>query len=149
MTLNNLKSSLFLYACTLLIGCKSNTELTVASITKDNQVNIPNPLPVKREFSQDTSVIFTKINEDNTLALQLKRIQKTGDPATIFEYQIRDIKTKKVVKEGTFRGTDVQWYDSVSIELVPYIGIEEYESDEDTDHSDNKSNLKSQIIKIK
>ena len=90
----------------------------------------------------------SKLNKDKTMNLVVKKKIKLGDPATIFEYTVYSQKTKDIIKKGSFRGADIDWYDNTSLQLIPYIGMEQKpisENPEDLLSSKNET----QIIIIK
>lgn len=146
----NLKLKLFLFCCLVFIlGCKSNSQTQSTVQNKEKKIGTINSSVSKKNNSiQNTTKIKRIPNSDKTLELLLTIVDKTGDPATIFEYQVKDI-NGEVFREGVFRGTDIVWHDSKSIALIPYVGMVEQESLDAPDNSDTYSNSKPQIIKIK
>ncbi len=92
----------------------------------------------------------SKLNSDKTLELRLQRITKPGDPATHFQYKVYTTKTKAILKEGIFRGTDIVWNDARSLKLIHYVGMEQKpSSDNPDDILLSNSNAQITIIKIK
>ncbi|WP_108807642.1 hypothetical protein [Aquimarina spinulae] len=78
-------------------------------------------------------MIISKPNRNKSMELHIKKIIKPGDPATHFEYTVYNAVTKKIIKQGYFRGANVDWNDDTSIKLVPYIGMEQKPTSENPD----------------
>ncbi|GGX30658.1 hypothetical protein [Aquimarina muelleri] len=91
----------------------------------------------------------SKLNGDKTMNLVIKKKVKSEDPATFFEYIVYNQKTREIIKKGSFRGSDIDWYDNNSLQLIPYIGIEQKpisDNPEDFLSSENKTQIT--IIKL-
>ncbi|WP_062054866.1 hypothetical protein [Aquimarina longa] len=74
-------------------------------------------------INNSTSVL--KLNRDKTMELSIRKNMVLGDPAIYFEYVVYTKKTREVIKKGSFRGTDIDWYDNESLKLTSYVGIEQ------------------------
>ncbi len=92
--------------------------------------------------------LVSKLNGDKSMELQIKKSIKPGDPAFHFEYIVHNTGTKNIVKEGYFRGINVEWNDNTSLKLTPYIGMEQKPI---SDNPENAflSNTKTKIMIIK
>lgn len=91
----------------------------------------------------------SKLNEDKTMNLIVKKKIKSGDPATFFEYTVYSQKTKEIIKKGSFRGSDIDWYDNTSLQLIPYVGMEQKPiSENPEDFLSSKNETQITIIKL-
>lgn len=93
--------------------------------------------------------ITSRLNEDKTMSLAVKKKIKSGDPATFFEYTVYSQKTKEIIKKGSFRGSGIDWYDNTSLQLIPYTGMEQKPiSDNPEDFLSSKNETQITIIKL-
>lgn len=96
---------------------------------------------------KDTTI--SMLNADKSMDLIVKKLMKIGDPATHYEYTVYTTSTRKVIKQGTFRGTDISWHDNSSLKLTPYIGMEQKPNSENPeDVFSSKTQIQSIIIKL-
>lgn len=100
--------------------------------TAENKI-AQDKLPHQSITSTKNDMTISKLNKDKSMELHVKKVIKQGDPATHFEYTIYNTTSKKIIKQGYYRGTNVDWNDNTSIKLVPYIGIEQKPTSENPD----------------
>ncbi len=88
--------------------------------TKNDTQDVMKPIiPITTNKTQTIS----KINSDGTMELVITKLVKRSDPATHFSYKVYITETKRIIKEGNFRGEDIEWNDATSLKLIPYIGM--------------------------
>ncbi len=91
-----------------------------------------------------------KLNGDKSMELHIKKNTKPGDPATHFEYIVYEVNTKNILKQGSYRGTHIDWNDNTSLKLIPYIGMEQKPiSDNPEDEFISNTQKQITIIKLK
>ncbi|EZH71483.1 hypothetical protein ATO12_07225 [Aquimarina atlantica] len=117
--------------------------------TAENKIEQDKPLH-QSITSTKNDMTISKLNKSKSMELHVKKVIKQGDPATHFEYTVYNTTTKTIIKQGYYRGTNVDWNDNTSIKLVPYIGIEQKPTSENPDDlllSDTQTQIT--IIKLK
>ncbi len=82
-------------------------------------------LPTASIKSIVSDTTASKFNSDKSMELHVKKTSKQGDPAFHLEYTVYNTKTKAIVKQGSFRGTAIDWNDNTSLKLTPYVGMEQ------------------------
>ncbi|TSE09274.1 hypothetical protein [Aquimarina algiphila] len=133
---------LFFLGLTIFSFAQCKTFENKALVKQDKQ----SPHPITK-MGNDT--IVSKLNGDKSMELQIKKIIKPGDPAFHFEYIVYNTGTKNIVKEGYFRGTNVEWNDNTSLKLIPYVGMEQKPaSDNPEDALLSNTQTKITIIKL-
>ena len=75
-------------------------------------------ISIFNSYKKETSML----NSNKTMKLIISRKIKQGDPAIHFFYKVLNIKTKAIIKEGHYRGSKIEWNDTTSLKLTPYIG---------------------------
>ncbi|KZS41519.1 hypothetical protein AWE51_21160 [Aquimarina aggregata] len=118
--------------------CKSgkNTALQNKIVTQPN-----NPMANQN--------ITSKFNSDKSMELYLKKNIRRADPAIHFEYTVYDVKTRKVIKKGTFRGARIEWNDKMSLKLIAYVGMEQKPTSENPEEALlNQSPARITIVKL-
>ncbi|MBL0685996.1 hypothetical protein JJQ60_20890 [Aquimarina mytili] len=87
------------------------------------------------------------LNGDRSMELHVKKNMKVGDPAFHFEYIVYKAGTKDIIKQGTFRGTNVEWNNNTSLKLTPYVGMEQKPTSDNPEEV-LKKNTHTQLIII-
>ncbi|WP_103865181.1 hypothetical protein [Aquimarina sp. I32.4] len=88
---------------------------------------------IKPVSNMNQNITISSLNRDRTMELRVVKVSKLGDPAIQFTYAVYDTVTKKIIKKGNYRGSNVAWHDNTSIKLVPYIGMEQKPTSENLD----------------
>lgn len=140
----NSEASIFLLfilvTTTLFFGCKSSEKQSQTAIA------VSHP----RTMNFQDSLVTTKFNADKTLKLIVREIHKKGDPASHFLYKVLTTAEQNLIKEGTFRGAQIDWNDKKSLKLIPYIGIEQKPVSENPDEfMKSKNNSQTHILIVK
>ena len=119
-----------------LIHCKS-----VDKNPENNQDQIP-------KITQNT-ISSRSFNSNKTLQLTVTKLVKVGDPAYQIQYKVYTHPEKKIIKEGSFRGSDIIWNDSISLKIIPYVGMVKKPSDNSMDNNSKNLNAQETIIQLK
>ena len=123
------------------VQCKTqeNKEQGNSTIYKENKVTI----------QQDTTKTET-YNNNKTMLLKVEKIVTQERPIATLNYAVHRVGSQKVIQKGTYEGTDVQWNDTYSLKLIPYIGIERKPVSENPDEAlTNKAPNAAVIITLK
>lgn len=88
-------------------------------------------------------------NSDRSLKLKFKKIQKKGDPATHFDYEVYEVKTGTLIEKDTYRGMAIGWHDSISLKLIPYVGIVQKETLSDPLDENTKQQFQIKTLNLK
>lgn len=106
----------------------------------------------KEEITIGTSKAYTQVfNKDKTLALYYKITQEPSDPATIIDYYVEEVASRKIIRKEIYRGTSVEWGEGRNLVLTPYVGMirkESYEVLIDEKNAENTKKSNQIIIKL-
>ena len=108
MVYKNLKFSLFLLFSCLIFNCKSKP---VQNMEQKNKITFEQKEVVKEIHNQDKSLLL------------ILKYKIDGNLPITFNYKVIEAKNKKIIKEGVFIGSKVEWLDSNRLKCIEHFGI--------------------------
>ena len=86
-------------------------------------------------------------NQDKSMLLILKYTTLKSWPIT-FNYLVKDVRTSKELKKGTFSGEKIEWFNTLSLKCYHHIGMVKKDNNQELLNEMSKQKTYS-IIKIK
>lgn len=105
------------------------TLMSYASVqckTQENKEKIDSDLSKNERMisiQQDTLRTET-FNTSKNFLLKVEKIISAERPMATINYAVYETKTQKCIVRDSYQGVDVRWNDSISLKLIPYVGME-------------------------